>query len=238
MTQAEPLFEAVDGVECYRGLSVERCTVNLAGLTFRLAGLKDAADLLDLPDFAQRFVEEDLAPYGIELWPAAVMLADHVLRGEHGQGRTAIELGCGLGLVSLAAASRGWQVLATDLDPVALRFAEYNAAANGIEIAGFELLDWHTPPDGKRYDRILAADVLYQLVDHAPLLRCLDRLLADDGVALVADPHRGVADRFESMAVEHGFDVQLIATTTINNAKRPVEGRVFRLRKPSASDTV
>jgi SAM-dependent methyltransferase len=208
--------------------------VSVAGTTFEIAGVKDAADLLDQPDFAERFLEEDIAPYGLELWPSARMLAERILRDEPGDGRTAIELGCGLGLASIAAAIRGWRVVATDNELTSLRFAELNAAKNDAKVDGFELLDWRHPLQRRRFDRVFAADVLYQLVDHSPLLRCIEQLLAPEGVAILADPNRGVADRLPALAQEHGFAVDVQPTSAVGCGEKTVPGRVFTLRRDSA----
>ena len=136
-----------------------------------------------------------------------------------------------MGLVSIAAAVMGWRVLATDNDPASLRFAEYNAGRNGAEIIGFEPLDWRHPPSGRRFERIFAADVLYQLVDHALILQCIDLLLARGGVALVVDPNRGIADRFEAMAYASGFAVHVDSASTTDRRGKRVCGRVFTLRR-------
>ena len=230
---AEPLFDLVDGRETFRGLPVIRVECRIGPETIRIAKLEEAADLLDEPDYARRFLEQDIAPYGVELWPAALMLANWIVRQERGAGREALELGCGLGLVTLAAARHGWRMLATDNEETALRFARFNAELNGITGMRFELLDWKHPPVGRSYERIFAADVLYQLVDHEPLLECIARLLAPGGVALIADPKRGVADRFEAMATQHGFTVELIPATALGPTDREVNGRIFVLKKVS-----
>ena len=146
-----------------------------------------------------------------------------------------IELGTGLGLVSIAAVAKGWRVLASDHDPISLRFAAYNAAINDARIERFELLDWHQPPQLPRFDRVLAADVLYQLTDHKPILSCIDQLLAPDAVAVIADPNRGVADRFPSMAEEAGFQVDISRTSAPRPEGEKVEGRIFTLRRAGRS---
>jgi predicted nicotinamide N-methyase len=271
MASEEPLFNRVDGVAHFRGLRVEDKAVTVAGRTFQIAGLKDAADLLDDPDFAKRFVEEDRAPYGMELWPASQMLADHILLGEDGANRRAIEVGCGLGLVSMAATIKGWRVLATDHEPTPLRFAKYNADVNHVCVAGYALLDWHNPaagnlsepqapargcassnPTPKRrrgvkhppirppsagagssaFDRLFAADVLYQLVDHAPILGCIDHLLTPDGAAFICDPNRSVADRFASLASDRDWEVEVLTASTTFRTTGQVNGRIFLLRRP------
>ena len=240
MTADNALFNLIDGRPHYRGLPVQQHTTTIDNRVYIIDALRDAADLLDQPDYAKRFVEDDVAPYGMELWPAARMLSEYVVAEGSGGDQTAIELGCGLGLVSIVAAAHGWHVVATDHEQSSLAFARHNADQNNAQVARFEVVDWHQPdaavtavqtPPG--FDRVLAADVLYQASDHGPVARCIDRLLAPEGVALIADPNRGVADRFARTAADHGFGV------AIENARAPstssaggtVEGRIFVLRK-------
>jgi predicted nicotinamide N-methyase len=226
------LFESVNGLAHYRGLPVDQHRIRIADDTFEIAALKDAAALLDDAEFVRECEKTDRLPYGLELWPAALMLAEHLYRGEPGRGRRAIELGCGVGLVSIAAARRGWRVLTTDCDPVPLQFAEFNAAANGITAEAYQLLDWHNPPSGPRFARVLAADVLYQRCDHTPILNCIEALLEQDGLAIIADPNRGVADDFASQAEASGFGVEFIQAAAALETRKPVAGRLFLLRRP------
>ena len=231
MTIDQSPFEWTNGVAHFRGLRVQHRIVTAVGRRFEIACLEDAADLLDEPDFAKPFLEEDRAPYGLELWPAAIMLAEHILRNEPGRSRSAVELGCGAGLASIAAAEAGWRMLATDHEPTSLRFAQYNASVNDSAIEAYELLDWRHPPPGRRFERVFAADVLYQLVDHDPILHCLGAMLSVAGVALVADPNRGVADRFAAMAEASGFEVEVLAASAPGPRGRIVKGRIFRMRR-------
>jgi len=231
MTGDDDLFNWHGGAARFRGLPVRFDPICVGGRLFRIARVDDAADLLDQPDFADRFLREDVAPYGLELWPSSVMLAERLLTGEEGSRLTAIELGCGLGFVSIACAARGWHMVASDNEPTSLRFAEYNALLNDVAIDSFELLDWRHPPDGRRCERVIAADVLYQLVDHAPLLKCIEAMLAPGGTALIADPNRGVADRFASLAAGAAFQVDVQAASACLPNGRCTEGRIFTLRR-------
>ena len=255
LMQRAALFEWVNGAVRYRGLPVERHRIRIADDTFEIAALKDAAALLDDAEVVRECEKTDRLPYGFELWPAALMLAEHLYRGEPGRGRRVIELGCGVGLVSIAAARRGWRVLTTDCDPVPLQFAEFNAAANTVDVEGYQLLDWHNPPSGPRFARVLAADVLYQRCDHTPILNCIEALLEEDGLAILADPNRGVADDFASRADASGLecileplspaggegrvrgfsdallDAEFIQAAASLDPRRPVAGRLFLLRQ-------
>ena len=225
------LFDWADGEPSFRGFPVERRRIAVGDMEIELAGLKDAADLLDDPECARRFIEEDIAPYGMELWPSASMLAAHILAGESGRGRHALELGCGLGLIAIAATKQGWRVTATDNEPMSLRFAAHNARRNGVSVAEFSALDWHEPPRGRRFTRIFGADLLYQKTDHVPILACLDVLLSEEGIALLADPNRGVADGFESTAGEVGFASTIIEASCTDDRGRRAHGRIFELRR-------
>src|SRR5262245_62025798 len=124
-------------------------------------------------------------PYWAHLWSGALVLAAAVPPG----ARTAIELGCGLGLPGLVAARRGARVVLLDRIPAALAFARASAAANGLAVhavAG----DATAPPVRARFDLVLAAELLYDREAFAPLARTLAALVAPRGRVLVADAGR------------------------------------------------
>ena len=227
----DALFTRHQGRLWFCGLEVQRHKLEIAGHSFNIDSLRDASELLDQPDFAEHFFETDLAPYGLELWPAAIMLAEHILLGESGNDRTALELGCGLGLVSIAAASHAWQVTATDNDENALKFARHNAALNSASASSFSPMDWHTPERDHKYERVYAADVLYELKSHEPVLRCVDAVLADSGSALIADPGRSTANHFDKMAEGAGFSVHVHSSSAPGPASESIVGRIFQLHR-------
>ena len=158
-------------------------------------------------------------PYWAILWPSGLELARAVSRGPALDGARVLELGCGLGLPSLAAAARGAGVLATDAHTDAVVFAAHNLALNGqtgdVAVASFtEAVGALT--DGGPWDLVLASDVLYLQANVEALLRALPRLLDGGGEALIADPDRNGAKEFLAAArkqftlrSERGDDVSL-----------------------------
>jgi predicted nicotinamide N-methyase len=114
---------------------------------------------------------------------------------------------------------------------MALQFALHNARLNRVTLEAVASIDWRRPDVGTAYDRVYAADVLYQLVDHAPLLTCIDALLAPGGTAVVVDPNRGVADRFAEMAQKAGFAVAVHPSAAPDHQERLVAGRIHVLRR-------
>jgi ETFB lysine methyltransferase len=162
-----------------------------------------AEDLISEEDFGR----DERLPYWAELWPSAVVLAGRVA-AERGDGRSLLELGCGLGLVSLAALRAGYRVTATDYYPDALAFTRANAwRAVGREPAT-RAADWRAlPGDLGRHDRVVAADVLYERTYAALMAVAVALTLADGGVATVADPGRVALSAFVDECRARGLAV-------------------------------
>src|SRR5919108_324561 len=88
------------------------------------------------------FEEHEFLPYWAELWPSGVALA-RAVAGRALKGATVLEIGCGLGLPSLAAARAGGRVLATDWSSSAIDLLLRNAERNEVapEAAVIKLTD-------------------------------------------------------------------------------------------------
>jgi len=167
-------------------------------------------DLLDEAEFAR----DERIPYWAELWPAARVLARHLLDAPPPRGRV-LELGCGLALPSLVLLGRGIDVVATDYYDDALLFAGANARRNGLPDLVASLLDWRSlPADLGRFETVVAADVLYEARNIASFTAALAVLLADDGEVLLADPDRKHLPAFLEAARGAGWRVSELARTT------------------------
>ena len=165
-------------------------TVELAGRTLTIARPPDATELIDEEEFAR----DEFLPYWAELWPSGVALARAAERLVR-PGDRVVELGCGLGVASIAAALAGAHVLATDWAADALAFTADNAARNGAAVET-ALVRWDAPSallEPGPWDWVLAADVLYENRNVAALLELLPRL---GSRALLADPGRPAARSF------------------------------------------
>ncbi|CAB9502831.1 flavoprotein beta subunit lysine methyltransferase [Seminavis robusta] len=109
----------------------------------------------------------DADPSWAVVWPTAVTLANYLLANPSVvQGKQVIELGCGLGLAGLtAASSSAQQVLLTDREPFALHCAMSTAAVHDLQVVQAAILDWNDENISadivESADIILASDVLY-----------------------------------------------------------------------------
>jgi predicted nicotinamide N-methyase len=151
---------------------------------------RDAEALLD----EEAFEHEEYLPYWAELWPSGQALARRV-SARSLRGARVLELGCGLGLPSLAAALAGGRVLATDWSPDAIGLLEANAARNGARLETARAA-WEAPAalvERAPWDLVLAADVLYERRNVPLLLDLLPRLGAE---VWLADPGRPPAPEF------------------------------------------
>ncbi len=153
----------------------------------------------------EAFEQDERMPYWAELWPAGIALARAVDVASLG-GRRVLELGCGgLALPSIAAASGGAKVLATDWAPEALDLARENARRNGTAIETARAA-WGEPGElvaAAPWDLVLAADVLYERRNGDLLLELLPKLTRE---ALLADPGRPHLKGFLDRAAD-GWEV-------------------------------
>jgi predicted nicotinamide N-methyase len=134
------------------------------------------------------------------LWRSGVALAAEVGSAEL-TGLSVVELGCGLGLPSLAAARAAADVLATDEDADALELVERNARENRLRLETARV-DWFEPGEliGRApFDLVLGADLLYERQNVAALLNLLPHLASE---AWIADPGRPAAEPFMERARE------------------------------------
>ncbi|HEY6611223.1 MAG TPA: 50S ribosomal protein L11 methyltransferase [Pseudomonas sp.] len=139
----------------------------------------DNMDRAFSPEETRRILEEP--PYWCFCWASGLALARWLAeRPEWVRGKRVLDFGAGSGVAAIAAARAGaTEVVACDLDPLALAACRANAALNGVEL-GYSA-DFFAEAD--RFDLILVADVLYDRAN----LPLLDAFLSRGREALVAD---------------------------------------------------
>jgi predicted nicotinamide N-methyase len=161
-----------------------------AGVRLSILRPPSAEELID----EAAFDEEEFLPYWAELWPSGLALARHVATLELG-GRRVLELGCGLGLPSLAAALQGAHVLATDWADAATDLLRRNAERNVLSLR-VARVRWSEPEPLLRaapWDLVLGADLLYEARNAEQLAKLLPQLGGD---VLLAEPGRPYAKDF------------------------------------------
>ena len=127
----------------------------------------------------RRILEEP--PYWSFCWASGLVLARWLAeRPEWVRGKRVLDFGAGSGVAAIAAAKAGaLEVVACDLDPLALAACRANAQLNDVQLS--YSADFFAEAD--RFDLIIVADVLYDRAN----LPLLDQFLSRGQQALVAD---------------------------------------------------
>jgi predicted nicotinamide N-methyase len=139
----------------------------------------DNMDRAFSPEETQRILQDP--PYWSFCWASGLALARFFAENPHWvAGKRVLDFGAGSGVAGIAAMKAGaLEVVACDLDPVAIESCRANAALNDVEL-GYST-DFFAEDD--RFDLILVADVLYDRAN----LPLLDQFLSRGKEALVAD---------------------------------------------------
>lgn len=131
------------------------------------------------PEETRRILEDP--PYWSFCWASGLALARFIAeQPQWVAGKRVLDFGAGSGVAGIAAMKAGaLEVVACDLDPLAIKACRANAELNGVtlEYSG----DFFAEED--RFDLILVADVLYDRAN----LPLLDQFLSRGKQALVAD---------------------------------------------------
>lgn len=150
----------------------------------------------------------DADPSWADVWPTGAALAELIVdRPDFVQGKRVAEIGSGLGLGGLVAASLGARcVTFLDREPFALHCAMSSASLNGFQTAPVSRLaeqpsepettglvrasvfDWQDPCLGDDVDVVIATDVLYDLAAVRSLPAAIAELLQHHGRAILVDP--------------------------------------------------
>ncbi|MCF8977829.1 methyltransferase [Pseudomonas syringae] len=139
----------------------------------------DNMDRAFSPDETRRILEEP--PYWSFCWASGLALARFLAEQPHWvKGKRVLDFGAGSGVAGIAAAKAGaLEVVACDLDPLAIAACKANADLNDVRLN--YSADFFAEAD--RFDLILVADVLYDRAN----LPLLDHFLRRGREALVAD---------------------------------------------------
>lgn len=165
--------------------------ISVGKQVFQMIRPRNADDLISEADY----VKDERLPYWADIWPSSVVLGAWLL--DHPSKQRTLELGCGSGVATTAAAKSGRSVLATDYYDDALLFAKANAILNGGNEPEVRMVDWSDfPTDLGEFDLVLASDVLYEPRYPPMVANAISLALSADGVAIVADPGRIAAPMF------------------------------------------
>lgn len=180
---------------------------NFGKYTIKLNQVKNVDKLVDeITD--DEFNQDERLPYWAEVWPSALALAEYIINNQiYLKNRKVLELGCGIGLVGIAATHANAKVTFSDYEKEALEFTKQNYFLNFQSQADTILLDWRNPELKKTFEIILAADILYEKRFLTPVYNTIRKLLSANGKLYIAEPDRTIAKPFFEM-MKKGFELK------------------------------
>ena len=147
-----------------------------------------------LPRHLDRFINSDDAlqefPLWAKIWKASWVLCGYLADMPVQPGKRYLEIGAGVGLVSIVAASFGHQITMTEYNPDALNFARANAHLNNCPGLPIQKLDWHHPQLDGKFDMIVASEVTYKQADFSALIQLFKSKLKPRGQIILASEMR------------------------------------------------
>jgi predicted nicotinamide N-methyase len=144
-------------------------------------------------------------------------------------GVRVLELGCGLGLPAIAAATRGARVVASDWHHAPLGFVRRSAALNQCRVDLVQM-DWAAPAVRGPFDVCLGADVAYDAAAEPALVAALCALLAPTGEVWLADSVNTARHTLIERLRAEGFSVAVRQVREWEEG-RPVWVRVIEGRR-------
>ena len=177
----------------------------------KTVGIKGREFTLLTPKFIEEHIDAESPlhdfPLWAKVWEASWILADFLAGLPADPGKRFIEIGCGLGLVGVVAASFGHKVVMTEHNSEALEFARENVELNQCSDVEILDLDWNSPSLYGRFDYIVGSEVVYHEKDFKPLKNLFERLLKPDGEVILCEGIRRTSLNFFKEMQRH-FDLK------------------------------
>jgi 2-polyprenyl-3-methyl-5-hydroxy-6-metoxy-1,4-benzoquinol methylase len=129
-------------------------------------------------------------PLWAKIWKASWVLCGYLADMPVAPDKRYLEIGAGVGLVSIVAAAFGHQITMTEFNPDALNFAHANAHLNNCPGLPIRKLDWHRPQLGGKFDMIVASEVTYKQTDFSALIQLFRSHLQPRGQIILASEMR------------------------------------------------
>lgn len=117
-------------------------------------------------------------------------------------GRTALDVGCGAGLLCEPLARLGARVTGVDAAPENIAAARLHAGAQGLEIA--YRAGSVDAVSGARFDLVTSLEVVEHVSDPAAFVTGLAAALAPDGLMILSTPNRTALSRLAMITIGEG----------------------------------
>jgi len=168
----------------YRTYETEAAEVVINGKKFSILLPRYLDQFINATDVLHDF------PLWAKIWKASWVLSGYLAELPPDVNQRLLEIGAGVGLVSIVATTFGHQITMTEYNSDALNFARANACLNNCPDLPIKKLDWNHPRIKDQFDLIVAAEVIYDEASFPPLIRLFKSNLKPGGEIILASEIR------------------------------------------------
>lgn len=207
-------------------------TIEFGDRDIHLRTLRDKQQYCDKDRVAEKLgISSAMWPMFGVIWPSSQVLANY-LQDFDIKNKRILEVGCGIGLVSLLLNSRLANITATDFHPEVEKYLNINVHLNDGKKIPFVRTGWDDNISilGK-FDLIVGSDLLYEK-DHAKSLSSFINQHAKVKVEVIlADPGRGVHASFSKNMNLLGYSHNQYKVNDTPCLETPFKGRILRYQR-------
>lgn len=214
------------------GYRIKYHTYEFSDRDLHVVSLRDRNEFYDPDDAAKELgINSSLWPMFGVVWPSSLVLAQY-LEGRALKGKRILEVGCGIGLASLAMNQRHMDITATDYHPEAEVFLERNARLNQNKLIPFALADWkekHTTLG--QFDLIVGSDLLYE-DGHVELLSAfIDYHSQPICEVVIVDPGRSRMGKMKKAMQALAYECHVIVQELDTDAAKLFKGDIMSYQR-------
>lgn len=185
------------------------------GKTFVFERPRDSNALLEEIG-EEEFMVDEFLPYWAELWPSSDTAVDFLLSRFAEKPQSILEIGAGLGMVSVILASQGHHLTASDYSEESCGYIRKNSERNNLSVSAV-CADWRNPSFSVGvFSSVVGIDILYEERWCMPVAQCIAEVLHPDGEAFIFDPHRPFRHCFVQ-SIEETARIELAETLSFTS---------------------
>lgn len=213
-------------------LRIRYQTIEFDTVDIHLRTLRDNQQYSDIDGIAEKLgISSATWPIFGVVWPSSIVLANFLLNFDI-RNKRILEVGCGIGLVSLLLNHRLANISATDVHPEAGNFLRLNVSLNEGHKIPFTRMDWKDAGiDLGKFDLVVGSDLLYEQ-NHAELLSTfINKHSSSTNEVIIVDPGRRHHASFSKKMAALGYSHQQTMTENLGFLEKPYRGQILQYKR-------
>jgi predicted nicotinamide N-methyase len=211
-------------------------TYEFESVDIHLRTLRDRQEFYDQGGVAETLgISSASWPMFGVVWPSSLVLAHHLVGLDFAEKRI-LEVGCGIGLVSVLLNHLDADVTATDHHPEGESFLDQNTRLNQDPKIPFVRTAWaDAPSDLGEFDLLVGSDLLYEDSHVAELASFLSQHGKPACEVVLVDPGRGRQGRFNRQMAARGFSQKEAFPENVDYLDQPYKGKILSYNRGVAA---